>query len=858
MRTSLRPLLVAIAAAAVALSCGDSPTGPGSGAQLIPMGAVVVDTVTGADTVRYLVRVRERQSFSVFVRPVAGRVAVAVWDSAYVNRIGFIVVNAANGDGDWPLGRLATAATLFTKSQLVHIVVTGEGRYQLEPFAASLGPEHVSATVAVGDTIVGENLEAWSDVDTYTFHGTKGDELVAYVEGTGPSSAEGLTLAVDLGASGTALAVSSGSDPELETQMTGRFVLPADGDYTVTIRNPSYATGYGYVGPYRFMLRRVDRRPEHVAVAAAVGDTTLGESIDYAGDIDEFTITGTPGSEYNVLFRAVGAPPRSIMTLVVPDAQPTSGAATPPTILSTGSDSVLTDRATGRFALPASGHATVRVSADGAVRGAYQIYVYPVNRTPESAAATLALDDSVLTERIDMPGDVDEFRVSLAAATKVSILLEIDADSPFARTGVPQIGAQLVSRATGEVVTYTDNHYPQPPTSVAAVGATVPAGDYVLRVESTAPQVNGFYGHYRLYLYALHDTPEGASPSLAVGDVVSERIDPIGDRDIYTFDGVRGDDIDVLFLDAGPGSPGLMLSVWAPDGTGLGEAYAAALSSDLRHTGRLTLPATGTYRVWVASVNVAEQGPYRLTMTRVGRSPETHGATVAPGDVVTDESLDSLGDVDEFTLRAAPGSEVVVFFTALTNPTNSGQVEILDSRTRAVISTQASFGFEQSSGRLTMPASGELIVRVTEQRFGVAPGYRSTGPYRLEVVQVDRAPEVVSPAIAVDQTVAGEAISPEGDVDEFQFSGTAGQRVAVYFQAPNGTSWYEGLTLELLAPGADQPLASAVVVNPTSRLEDVSTADVTLPSDGRYVVRVRGTNDRYGTGNYVFMVHALP
>jgi hypothetical protein len=141
--------------------------------------------------------------------------------------------------------------------------------------------------------------------------------------------------------------------------------------------------------------------------APVIGDTIVGEALDYVGDVDEFVIVGTPGDEYNVLFQSsVAAPPAPALFLEVPDAP--AGVDNPEErqVLSFGPATPLTERASGRFALPASGRATVRVAGLdrwSPARGAYRLYVHHVSRAPESAPVRIALGDSV-GERIEAPG----------------------------------------------------------------------------------------------------------------------------------------------------------------------------------------------------------------------------------------------------------------------------------------------------------------------------------------------------------------------------------------------------------------------------------------------------------------------
>ena len=60
-------------------------------------------------------------------------------------------------------------------------------------------------------------------------------------------------------------------------------------------------------GAYKVALEPVPVGPEHAAATLAVGDSVTNESIDYPGDWDEFTLTGTPGTKVAVSFTIQGA-----------------------------------------------------------------------------------------------------------------------------------------------------------------------------------------------------------------------------------------------------------------------------------------------------------------------------------------------------------------------------------------------------------------------------------------------------------------------------------------------------------------------------------------------------------------------
>jgi hypothetical protein len=80
--------------------------------------------------------------------------------------------------------------------------------------------------------------------------------------------------------------------------------------------------------------------------------------------------------------------------------------------------------------------------------------------------------------------------------------------------------------------------------------------------------------------------------------------------------------------------------------------------------------------------------------------------------------------------------------------------------------------------------------------------------------------------------------------------------IDVYFQTPFGTCCFGGLRLELIDPATNGVLGTVSSVSPTPRLEDQGIGRVTLPASRRYLIRVTGVDDRYGSGVYRFRVVA--
>jgi hypothetical protein len=119
-----------------------------------------------------------------------------------------------------------------------------------------------------------------------------------------------------------------------------------------------------------------------------------------------------------------------------------------------------------------------------------------------------------------------------------------------------------------------------------------------------------------------------------------------------------------------------------------------------------------------------------------------------------------------------------------------------------------------------------------------ALGYQFTGPYRLQVVAVDRAPEGLPAAYAVGDTVT-EAIATIGDWDEYSATGAPGETLQLSScltaaAVPPGT----GLNFHVVDPATGQIIlgSGATVIGLTCFPEPWT---FTVPAGGSFIIRVR-------------------
>jgi hypothetical protein len=170
--------------------------------------------------------------------------------------------------------------------------------------------------------------------------------------------------------------VDQDADTSLFHHGSAAFRLASNAAYKIEVRARSSGPWFvADTGAYRIMLFRVDRRPETVASAIAVGDTVKGEALYPAGDIDEFTVTGSPGSQQTAWFRMTSnsSPQFSAVTLAVLD--PATGAS----MAEVSAGVALPFLQTPAFTIPAGGSVRVRVAPTSGGSGAAVPYEFFVN-----------------------------------------------------------------------------------------------------------------------------------------------------------------------------------------------------------------------------------------------------------------------------------------------------------------------------------------------------------------------------------------------------------------------------------------------------------------------------------------------
>ena len=834
------------------------------------------DTVSGetidpmVDLDEFLVHGQAGQEFVAVAEtpapPGSGAVILTVIDPVAPNFLGYVIAEAGPSP-PFTTGRVRLTATHDYKFILGSVTSNQypryQGPYRFWTYVINRAPEHRSAPILFDTAIGNERIDRAGDVDEFTFFANAGAEFNAFVQ----SSTRAVQLEV-VPPSGPPIAAagSQPSDTSLFAHGTSRFQVPQTGTYVVRVTGTdSYEIAD--TGGYRFYVYAIDRRPEHVPQAITPGDTVVGEDIGLPGDMDEFTFSGAAGEEFVASFQALNGSPDTRLQLDVVD----SAGTVMRWAQSVGTDTSLLGQVTGRFALPVAGTYRLRVSGVSAYgpdpnRGPYRLFLYRIDRHPETLAQTLAFGDSLSGERIALPGDVDEFHVTVPDSSGAN--LAVAAESTLA-AGLP---VQLVDSATGQVIAATST--PQAGQRAATGRMHLGPGRYIVRVGSSGDiyDRSTLHGPYRLWFYRFGFGTETVSDTFAVGDTVSgESLEPWGDQDEFHFFGLRNQHVNIMVQGLGAPSGGyFQFEVVPPPGAA---GYAAFLTTPTAtgalgdvQTTRLDLPATGWYTVFVNGYYDAidERGPYRFTVLPIDPGPEHVSDTLTAGDSVVNEPIDAPGDWDEFTVVGTPGQTMSVLFDS--NVFTGLFLRVFDPVTDDTLAWQAN-QFRRIAGPFLIPASGHVKISVAQPGGFFRLCYNSTcgglygvvGTYRFHVIAVNRAPENIPAAFAVGDTVRGETISPIGDFDEFTATGTPGEQLTLLSRLTTQSSLDSAIVVEAIDPATGASLVGSNAASLGTTFFAVGT--FTVPASGTFIVRAHVYGEwGYGVGetSYEFLVKRGP
>ncbi len=314
------------------------------------------------------------------------------------------------------------------------------------------------------------------------------------------------------------------------------------------------------------------------------------------------------------------------------------------------------------------------------------------------------------------------------------------------------------------------------------------------------------------------------APVLALGDLVTSTLSSQGEIDCFTFVGAAGDDILLMSREVSG------FTVSNPT-TSLHDSTGAIVVGDFSNDQvRVTLPIEGLYSVRVRSSGTQFGGTFAIGLEGLAPlSPDT--IRIEPGALVSG-SVGAVGETDLYVFDGTAGSSVFVTMSGF-----SGVNAAVFAPDGQVVQSDVSNELAQ----LSLPATGQYTLRV---RASTANNATQTGSYTLGF-------EGVPPLMAGDSTrvslggVTTGSIAATAQMDFVVFDGAAGDDVVLTTRESSGFGTSNPLTTVY------GPTGSVVVGEFSNGRQAFS-----LPSAGRYAVRVRASNI-VGTGSYAVGLEGL-
>lgn len=551
--------------------------------------------------------------------------------------------------------------------------------------------------------------------------------------------------------------------------------------------------------------------PETAAREAALGQQ-VAEALESAADVDEFALTIPARTRGLLRFAGTGAigEGQGALSIAVVDS-------------STGSSVVVRsshdDNSGFRFDLPA-GRVLVRVRSAGGI-GSYAFTLYTVDPRPEGVDSVLPLRQWVYGA-LSPEHDVDEFVFDAVEGQEVSLYMNVEAAG-----GLIDLVLRAPGMGTEDTLAFARSGSRTHRAHIDPFRVPA-AGRYRVTLTTPDPVEPGFGGPYRLMLFPIVRAPERAPPLLHHARPVGEDLDMDDDIDDYTFTAARGEMFQFFFDVTLPSYASASMLDPATGQTVPQDAHDWHAPRGSWH--RWTAPRDGEFIIRVED----GEGDYRVEMFRIDPRPEQVPAAITLGQTVQGESIYPSEDVDVYEFSAAAGTEIVL----MAQGQLGSWLDLLpaegDTPLLRLLLLEGDEMEDNTSTRFTLPASGTYRVRMAHHETPYTAMDREPfGPYRFRVAPVRYAPESVSAALTLGQTVTGEGLEHCGDVDVFTFHAQAGERLTLWgaktAPGPSGA-----LAMTIQRPGAEvQPPLAYIWVG------GVTWNDTfVVPETGVYEVRV--------------------
>ncbi|MBB4638911.1 hypothetical protein [Longimicrobium terrae] len=364
-------------------------------------------------------------------------------------------------------------------------------------------------------------------------------------------------------------------------------------------------------------------------------------------------------------------------------------------------------------------------------------------------------------------------------------------------------------------------------------------------------------GAYSVRIVPFANAPETLSPTVVFGRwLIGETLERADDADEFRFS-VTGEEDILLHLATPVSASGPVRMVLVNRGTGQ-EITRLLIDGGLANarTHKYQLLPAGEYAVRVSAFQPTQYmvgTVYSLRLDRINHGPESGSGAITLGAVFGD-SVNVPGDIDEYTFTARAGQYINLMMQPLDGLGQQlyGQdigvrilfngAQVAELSPRAAVASLDDYG----TGRIRLEQAGVYTIRVVGQDEIIRPVDR-VGRYRLELYPVDERPEN-GVRLQLDGGLVAGALERAGDMDEYTFTGAAGQYVMMQILSSDTASG--AIQAELLGPGGASMRWVSTRTPRSPLLPGHYSYRVQLEAAGTYTVRVSSFQSFYARGGY--------
>ena len=300
--------------------------------------------------------------------------------------------------------------------------------------------------------------------------------------------------------------------------------------------------------------------------------------------------------------------------------------------------------------------------------------------------------------------------------------------------------------------------------------------------------------------------------SICYGCLLEDQLGPVGDLDLFTFEGSFGDKVVLQSaVTSGFGNP--CLEVFRPDGF--------LLSSQCEFNNPrldLTLDKEGTYTVLVSDDNDDETMSYTLALERHYPIADS-GVSICYGCLLEGQ-LSPVGDLDLFTFAGKSG-DIIVLQSVVTGGFGNPCIEVFGPD-GSPYSSQCEFNNPRLD--LSLDQTGVYTVLLSDDNDDETMSYGI-------IVDVLVPLSCSAEHVCFGCTIGGD-VDPIGDLDIFYFDGTDGDLVLLTLSTVSG---FGNPCIELYSP-------DGLLVDSQCEFNN-AMIDAVLDQDGIYTVLASDDND---------------